>query len=96
MPCWYRNSAASSTSTFAGERGDHGLHEALGAHFFQPTCAMSRAKHHGWSDDGVPVAEDERVDARILETEAYGVLIGGRRLTPGDIDRIAGRAEGAG
>src|SRR5437870_12706452 len=42
---------------------------------------------------GVPVAQDQRMDAGVFEPELDGVDIGDRRLAAGDIDRIASRAE---
>jgi hypothetical protein len=77
----------------AGQRGHDRLHLALGLHLLDDLDHQLGEDHRG-RHDRVPVAENERVDAIVLEPELDGVLVGLRRLASGDVDRIAGRAEG--
>src|SRR6476661_7138008 len=46
----------------AGERGDHRLHKALGLHLLLHLDHVA-GEYHRRRDDGVPVAEDQRMDA---------------------------------
>src|ERR1700691_4516465 len=69
------------------------LLDAFGLHFVHDLHHQMR-EHHGRRDDGVPIAQDQRVDARILQSQADGVLIGLGRLAAGDVDRVPRRAEG--
>ncbi len=50
-------------------------------------------KYHRWRNDRVPIAEDERMYARVLETQAHGILVCSRRLAAGDVDGISGGAK---
>ncbi len=92
MPWSNRYSAASSTSTSPASEATIGLSMPLAAHLLDHLDHDLR-EHHRRRDDRVPVAEDQRVDARILEAEADRVLVGLRRLAAGDVDRVAGGAE---
>src|SRR5438874_979148 len=49
---------------------------------------------HRRRDDRVPVAENQRMDARLAERVANRVRIGRRWLATGDIDGIASGAKG--
>src|SRR5581483_8771464 len=51
-------------------------------------------EHHRRRDDRVPVAEDERMDARLVESITNGVGISRRRLAAGDVHGISRGAEG--
>src|SRR5687767_14233325 len=70
----------------AGERGDNRLVNALGLHLVDHADDQLR-EHHRRRDDRVPVTENERMDAGILEAELDRVAIGGRRLAASDVDR---------
>src|SRR5665213_3522573 len=76
----------------ARERGDDRLVDPAGAelldHFDDEPCEDHRRRH-----DRVPVAEDQRVDAVVLEPEPDRVLVRLRRLAAGDVDGVAGRPE---
>src|SRR6202051_3951427 len=76
----------------AGERGDDRLHKTLRLHLLLHLDHVA-GEHHRRGDDGVPVAEDQRMDALVGQTELDGVDIGDRRLAAGDVDRVAGGAE---
>ena len=92
MPCVEQILGGLLDLDVAGERGDDRLVDALRLHLVDDLDHELR-EHHRRRDDRVPVAEDQRVDARILEAEADRVLVGLRRLAAGDVDRIAGGAE---
>src|SRR5688572_3015617 len=76
----------------ARERGDDGLPDSLRFHFLDD-LDHDPGEDHRWSHDGVPIPEDERVDARILEPEPNRVLVGLWRLAAGDVDGVAGSTE---
>ena len=61
----------------AGERGHDRLDEAFGLHLFFHLDHVAR-EHHRRRHDGVPIAEDQRVDALIRQAELDRVDIGDR------------------
>ena len=76
----------------AGERRDDRLDDALGAHLLDHLHHVPR-EHHRRRHDRVPVAEDQRMDALVLEAEADRVHVRDGRLAAGDVHRVARRAE---
>src|SRR2546421_3374128 len=70
------------------QRSDHGFVDAALPGFLDH-LAQEGGKHHGRRNDGVPVAEDEGVNALVVQGQLDGVTVGGGWLTTGDIDRIA-------
>ena len=76
----------------AGQRRHDRLLDTLGLHRVLDLDHVP-GKHHRRRHDGVPVAEDQGMDARVFEPELHRVDIGDRRFAPGDVDGIAGRAE---
>ena len=76
----------------ARERSHDRLLDAFRPHFVDHFDHDFR-KHHRRCNDRVPVAENQRVDARIFEAEPDRVLVSLRRLAAGDIDGVARRTE---
>ena len=76
----------------AGQRGHDRLRDALRPHLFDD-LAHGLGEYHRRGDDGVPVAQDDGVDTRVFQPQPDGVLVGRRRLTPGDVHRVARRPE---
>src|SRR5258708_12379943 len=75
------------------QRGDDRLVDALRAVLLH-YLGDHLGEYHRRRDDRVPVAEDQRVDALIFQSESDRVAVCGRRLATGDVDRVACRAEG--
>src|SRR6202171_6501407 len=76
----------------AGERCDDRLLDALGPHLLDDLDQFL-GEHHRRCDDGVPVAKNERVDARVFEAQPDRVLVRLGRFATGDVNRIAGGAK---
>src|ERR1700758_3378218 len=55
---------------------------------FLDHLAQQGGKHHGWRNDGVPVAENEGMNALIVQRQLDGIPVGGRWLTTRDVDWI--------
>src|SRR6476469_2745649 len=75
------------------ERRDDGLVDALRLHFLDD-LDDEVGEHHRRRDDRVPVAEDERMDPRVLEAELDRVLVRRRRLAAGDLYRVPAAPNG--
>src|SRR5271155_4652115 len=76
----------------ADQRGDHRFVDSPAPLFLDDLCREFR-EYHWWSNYRVPVAEHERMHARVSESESDRILIGRRWFTASDIDRISGCAE---
>src|SRR5262249_12395146 len=74
------------------QRCHYRLVDTLGAEFFDHLSSKLR-EHHRRRDYRMPIAEYQRMNARILESQRDCIAVGGRRFATCDIDRISRRAK---
>src|SRR5690349_6826176 len=91
-PVFEKHAARFLDFDVANQRGHDRFIYTLGAHLLYDFGNQLR-KYQRRRDDGVPVAEDKRVDAGILETQPNRVPVSRGRLATRDINRIPGRTE---